>query len=173
MKKYYKNEQGRTIWFDGILRIGNKQIINPKHEELIENGWIEYIPPIKSKEDILIEARYNKIEEIKSYDSSVDVNEFYINDYPVWLDKATRAGLKLRFEAEKVMQKENTTLWYNQQEFVLPLDAAIQMLFAIEVYASECYDNTQKHIAEVSKLETKEEIEMYDFRVGYPEKLRL
>ena len=45
------------------------------------------------------------------------------------------------------------------------------MLYAIENYASACYDNTQKHIAEIEKLEIKEDIENYDFTVGYPEKL--
>jgi hypothetical protein len=87
------------------------------------------------------------------------------------LDKNNRTGLKLIFEYEKVMGQENTTLWYNNQEFVLLLDNAIQMLYAIEVYASKCYDNTQRHISNVSKLENKEEIETYDYRSGYPEKL--
>lgn len=45
------------------------------------------------------------------------------------------------------------------------------MLYAIEVYASKCYDNTQKHLANVEKLETLEEIIEYDYHTGYPEKL--
>ena len=57
-------------------------------------------------------------------------------------------------------------------EFPLEVSVAMQMLYAIEVYASACYDNTQKHISEVSKLETKEEIDNYDYTVSYPEKLR-
>lgn len=44
----------------------------------------------------------------------------------------------------------------------------LRMLLAIEIYASGCYDNTQRHLAEVDKLETKEEIESYDYRSGYP-----
>jgi hypothetical protein len=48
---------------------------------------------------------------------------------------------------------------------------AMQMLLAIEIYASECYDNTQRHMAAVDVLESKEEIDAYDYRVGYPEKL--
>jgi hypothetical protein len=48
---------------------------------------------------------------------------------------------------------------------------AMQMLLAIEVYASECYDNTQRHIAAVDVLESIEEVESYDYRVGYPNKL--
>jgi phage tail sheath gpL-like len=79
--------------------------------------------------------------------------------------------LKLRFEAELAMKEENTTLWYGNQSFTLQLNMAIQMLYAIEVYASKCYDNTQKHLANVEKLETLEEIIEYDYHTGYPEKL--
>ena len=89
----------------------------------------------------------------------------------MWLDKATRAGLMLRLQAEQTMGKETTTLWYGANQYSLPIGIAMQMLLAIEIYASECYDNTQRHLAEVDKLETKEEIEAYDYRVGYPEKL--
>lgn len=45
------------------------------------------------------------------------------------------------------------------------------MLYAIEVYASQCYDNTQYHLANVEKLETLDEIMEYNYMSGYPEKL--
>jgi hypothetical protein len=46
------------------------------------------------------------------------------------------------------------------------------MLYTIEIYASQCYDNTQKHLAEVDKLEVIDEINNYNYRTGYPEKLK-
>jgi hypothetical protein len=46
------------------------------------------------------------------------------------------------------------------------------MLNAIELYASACYDNTQAHIANVKALENIESLKNYDYRTGYPEKLR-
>jgi hypothetical protein len=48
----------------------------------------------------------------------------------------------------------------------------MQMLYALEVYASECYDNTQLHLSNIDKLETLEEIAEYDYKVGYPKKLQ-
>lgn len=45
------------------------------------------------------------------------------------------------------------------------------MLYALEVYASQCYDNTQRHLAELQKLTDVESITAYDYTVGYPEKL--
>jgi hypothetical protein len=48
----------------------------------------------------------------------------------------------------------------------------MQMLYAIEIYASECYDNTQLHLANVETLSTLDSILEYDYTTGYPEKLR-
>lgn len=111
------------------------------------------------------------LKKINNYDSSTNVNLFYINEYPTWLDKATRVGLKLRFEAELSAGLTNTVLWQNGISFPLPIETALQMLNSIELYASACYDNTQKHIAAVNELQTIEELLVYDYIVGYPDKL--
>ena len=155
----------------GVLEENYLQIFCPSDETLFADGWELYVIPEPTPEEIFERTKRNKIDEIIHYDSSDDVNIFYIQGLPVWLDKATRAGLKLRFEAELAMKEENTTLWYGNQSFTLQLNMAIQMLYAIEVYASKCYDNTQYHLANVDKLETLEEIMEYDYRTGYPEKL--
>lgn len=147
------------------------QTFNPSDELLFEDGWILYEEPEPTEEDIFNEAKKELISNIEYYDSSSDVNMFFIQGLPVWLDKATRAGLKLRFEAEIAMGKTDTALWYGNLQFPLPLDTAIQMLYAIEVYASECYDNTQAHLANVNAIDNLEELQNYDYTSGYPEKL--
>jgi hypothetical protein len=147
------------------------QTFNPSNELLFEDGWILYEEPEPTEEDIFNEAKKELISNIEYYDSSSDVNMFFIQGLPVWLDKATRAGLKLRFEAEIAMGKTETALWYDSLQFPLPLDTAIQMLYAIEVYASECYDNTQAHLANVNVINNLEELQNYDYTSGYPEKL--
>ena len=147
------------------------QTFNPTEEMLLADGWELYTIPELTSEQLLFNTKKDKKNDIKRYDSSKEVNEFYIQEMPVWLDKATRAGLMLRFNSELSLKKENTTLWYEGHSFILPLNTAMQMLYALEVYASECYDNTQLHLANVEKLETLEEVLEYDYRVGYPEKL--
>lgn len=156
----------------GEMEEVNLQTFNPTDEMLFADGWEIYTSPEPTDEEIFNNAKRDKHFEIEAYDSSSAVNEFYIQDMPVWLDKSTRSGLMLRFNSELAMKKENTTLWYNGISFTLPLSSAIQMLYALEVYASECYDNTQFHLANIEKLETLEEIQEYDYIVGYPEKLR-
>ena len=64
------------------------------------------------------------------------------------------------------------TIRSNGIPFELKLVDAIQMLNAIELYASACYDNTQKHVAAINALTTAEEVEVYNYRTGYPAKLR-
>lgn len=155
----------------GEMEMVNVQTFNPTDEMLFEDGWEVYVTPELTEEEIISNAKRDKLRDIEMYDSSSEVNEFYIQEMPVWLDKSTRSGLMLRFNSELAMKKENTTLWYNGNSFTLPLNTAIQMLYALEVYASECYDNTQAHLAAVEKLETLDEILEYNYRVGYPEKL--
>lgn len=43
--KYHKQINGKQVFFNGILKIDGKQIINPTKEQLKEDGWLEYVPP--------------------------------------------------------------------------------------------------------------------------------
>lgn len=154
---------------DGNDKVVTTNTYNPTEEMILADGWEEYVTPVY--EPTIEDYRKRKSDEILRYDSSDEVNAFYMQGQRMWLDKATRAGLMLRLQAEQAMGKESTTLWYGNHEFALPMANAFQMLYALEVYASACYDNTQRHIANVSLLESREEIEAYDYRSGYPEKL--
>ena len=108
---------------------------------------------------------------ISDYDSSSSVNEFLVAGLPVWLDKETRVGLALRFASEKGMGLTNTTLWLNGMQFPFQIVIAEQILGAIEVYASMCYDNTQKHLFQVQNLQSIDELVKFDITEGFPEKL--
>lgn len=181
MKRYIKDGQIKTrnqIVIKGQRTIkdkdGNDKVVttntyNPTEEMILADGWEEYITPVY--EPTIEDYRREKKNEILRYDSSDEVNAFYIQGKKVWLDKATRAGLMLRFQAEEAIGRETTTLWYNGDMYELPLANAIRMLLTIEVYASACYDNTQRHIANINSLQLIEDIENYDYREDYPHKL--
>ena len=129
---------------------------------------------LKENKNSLECQRWILRERISAYDSSKHVNSFTIGGMETWLDKATRVGLKLRFEAELRMGKEYTTLWKDGTSFPLPLvgaTTAIDMLDGIELYASACYDVTQMHLAAIDKIEGVEEMKAYDYTSGYPAKL--
>lgn len=154
---------------DIVIKQNGRMVINPTKEMLIADGWEEYIIP--EKVITLDEIKMQKIEEIIAYDSSDDVNRFYVAGFPIWLDKLTRVGLQGRLNAERVKGKINTTLWYEHMQFTLPIDMAEQMLYEVEMYASACYDNTQSHIAAVMELDNTLAVQQYDYTIGYPEKL--
>lgn len=173
MKQYKKNIDNQIIIKkrqEIIIEKNGMTIFNPSEEMILEDGWEEYvyIKPEKNLEDYKRET----IEEIKNYDASSMVNEFFINDISIWLDKTTRVGLKLRFESELVLGKNETILWYEGKNFKLNISDAINMLYGLELYASACYDNTQYHIATVNTLETIEEVQSYDYTINYPQKLK-
>lgn len=179
MKQYIKNNQIKTRQQIVIVKNGMRTI-NPTEEQILADGWVEYVAPIVEHREIseeqkakaaLVRARHKLRNEIIAYDSSSEVNSFYMQGQQMWLDKATRTGLMLRFQAEISAGKESTTLWYNSQSYKLTLALATHMLYALEVYASQCYDVTQAHLAAIQELQTIEEIESYDYTQGYPAKL--
>ena len=131
----------------------------------------DFVEVASASDDALEVAKQAVSEAILAHDSSAAVNEFTLNDTHMWLDKATRSGLKLRLEAEQSAGKENTTLWYGAKAVTLPVTTAMVMLNRLEIYASECYDVTQGHLAQVAMLDSVEEVLGYDIEAGYPEKL--
>ena len=69
-------------------------------------------PPPQPHEKTLEEYKQEKISEIVSYDSSEGVNQFYYNDMPMWLDKATRVGLVNSLNSAELTGLDNINIWY-------------------------------------------------------------
>lgn len=47
----------------------------------------------------------------------------------------------------------------------------LQMLYALELYAMECYNKTAEHIMNVRALEDLNRIYNYNYTKGYPKRL--
>lgn len=174
MKRYY-NSTTQEWYNEGqsmTRRIPNGVFAGvPSEEQLTEWGFVEYVAPEPTQEQLLTTAKRGKIRELEQYDQSDSVNEFTFHEVPMWLDKATRDGLHLRLLAEQAAGKEATTLWFGTQSFEIPIANAFQLLYAIEVYASACYDRTAAHKAAIEALTSVEDVEAYDYTEGYPQKL--
>ena len=121
--------------------------------------------------DRLAIAKTMKLAQLATYDSSDAVNQFTYQGVNMWLDKDMRNGLIARLNAEKAMGKTTSTLWYENMSFTLAIDDGLQMLAALEVYASECYDCTAAHKAEILAMGISDAVIAYDFTTGYPDKL--
>ena len=96
------------------------------------------------------------------FDKSKDVNIFILDGKNMWLDKSTRVGLFNSISIEKQAGKSDTVLWYDAIKYIIPIPDALAMLNALELYALNCYNVTQEHIAAVRSLQSIEEIENYD-----------
>lgn len=121
----------------------------------------------------LEQAKVEKIAEITAYDTSSSVNGFVLNGLLVWLDKATRVGLMNSTTIAKAEGNETTTLWFGGLKLVVDCDKAIRLLSALEMYALECFNVTASHKAAVNELKSIEEVEVYDYKTGYPKMLEM
>lgn len=122
---------------------------------------------------VLSAAKTTMLAEITAYDSSVAVNSFLLNGMEVWLDKATRVGLMNSTTIAKSMGQEKTTLWLGSYQLEVECDKAIQLLSALEMYALECFNVTAAHKKAVSELDNIDGVLTYDYKSGYPDKLKM
>ena len=119
------------------------------------------------------EVRARVLAEIEAYDKSGKVNGFTYNGKTLWLSKEERLSLIDRFGRELEEGVEQTNLFYGGEAIPLaPADALI-LVKMVSSYADKCFDQTQKHINNVNRLWTVDELESYDFKTDYPDKLNL
>lgn len=174
MKLYTKIIDGHvhTLPKNKIVVIkDDMQIFNPTEEMIVSDGWRLHTASNNelTEEQILVQEKESKVNDILEYDSSSEVNVFYVNNVQMWLDKVTRSGLVGRLNSELKRNKLLTTLWYEHIKFELPTELAISLLIDLEIYASECYDMTQQHVANVLQITSLEELKAYDYKTGYPD----
>ena len=158
-------------------------------KELLEEGrvkktddWYEIVETEEEREERerreaeelarrIATAREQKTAEIDRYDKSDAVNTFTFSGQRMWFDKNERSAIRHGVESCEGSGMETYSIWYGGKEYTLPTAVCRQMLNAVEIYAIRCFDTTERHKANVSTLETIEDIVNYNYREGYPEPL--
>jgi hypothetical protein len=153
-------------------------VYNPTHEMLLENGWVEYVPVNSAKEVpmfmLVKTAKTRKLYNLKEYDNSSEVNDCIImyqgQELHYWASKDERNDLKNAIRDCIAMGRDTYRLDLRDKgvSIVLPCVSLSQMLSALEIYAIDCYNRTTDHEFAIKSLTTKDEIEAYDFTIGYP-----
>lgn len=133
-------------------------------KEIFDMAVVVYTPTLEDE-------KYRKIWDIRAYDTSSNVNEFFISGEPAWAPKDVRVALMNLINIEKQVGRVETSLWFNDKQFIVDIDSAILMLNNLELYASDCHNVTNTHIVTVNNLSTIEEVINYDYTKGYPDKL--
>ena len=173
MTTYY-NKKTAEYYYEGrsiTRRLDNGYLFAgvPTEQQLAEWGFELYTPPVPAR--TLEVAKAEKIAEITAYDTSDAVNSFTLDGDTMWISRDDRVSTMNSTTILKNAGLETVTQWYYGKKYTLPCDTLIQMLSALEVYALQCYNVTEEHKAAVNALTTIEEVDAYDYKTGYPEKL--
>ena len=174
MKRYYNSNtnewytEGTSITHNenGTLTSGV-----PSVEQLTEWGFQEWVEPTPTPEQLLERAKASKIAELEAYDQSDAVNSFSVNGQDMWLDAQTRQQLRISLDANQQAGRETVTKWFDGVQYTYPIDVWYYMLGQVEVYAGDALNVTESHKAAINALDDVEEVEEYEFTIGYPEKL--
>lgn len=107
----------------------------------------------------------------KDYDKSDEVNHFMIDGEKSWLDKDTRVGLINSVTIQKDSGATTTVLWLNDSPYKVSIDYALTFLKELELYAIECNNVTQTHIAQIKKIIDRNELFEYNVSKDYPKSI--
>ena len=163
--KQYKNENDTSMYDTWALGLDQDDL----YDDILFAVKVDF--GMEKEMTPLDKIKKSLIKKVEEFDSSDEVNSFFLNGIKVWLNKDTRVGLMNSLTIEKNAGKEESTLWFNNICITINCDAAIQMLSALELYALSCYNVTAEHKVAIENLTTLDEAMDYDFTTGYPEKL--
>lgn len=169
---YYKIIDNKEVFFKGnVLYTEQGTIINPTEEQMINAGWQVYVEPEPTNAQKLAAAKAEKIAQIEYYDASDNVEQFTINGTPMWLGHELRQQIRTSADAYEALGYENMTKVFNGIEFTFPIAVWRQMLNALEVYAADALNTTERHKINVQQMTRRRDVEDYDYTEGYPAKL--
>jgi hypothetical protein len=174
MKRYY-NSATHEWYTEGqslTRKIDNGVFSGiPSEQRLTEWGYEEWVEPEPTPEQLLQRAKSAKIAELEAYDASDAVNSFSVNGKVMWLDAQTRQQLRISLDAMQQAGRETVTKWFDGEQYTYPIDVWYYMLSLVEVYAADALNVTESHKAAINALDDIEDVEAYDYTVGYPDKL--
>lgn len=179
MKKQYYNPTTKEWYTEGntmTKRVDNGVFSGiPSVEQLTAWGFVEWVEPAPTSEQMLERAKASKITELEDYDSSSAVNEFTViageDEIKGWFTPEQRSNYKNSLDAAELLGVDVVHPVFEGRVFELPVNYAKTSLAQIQLYADRCYVVTEQHKIGIDNLVTVEAVESYDFTTGYPEKL--
>lgn len=183
MKKYKKEIDGKVsikTLNEIVLNKDGNVVFNPTEEMVLSDGWTEYVfkPREWPMEIRLQRVKDRKLRELYEYDESEEVNACIIvyqgEEIHYWASKDERNDLKNAVRDCISMGRDAYRLDLRDKviSITLPCELLLQMMAALEVYAIDCYNKTTDHEYAINALDSIEVVREYDFKVGYPDKLR-
>ena len=114
------------------------------------------------------QAKEDLKEQIKAYDVSPSVNTFLFNGQAMWFDASKRSQLMTSLISAQ--NRKDATVKFPVGDICIELPTATAFAFLDELNgdADQRTAVTTFHITEVEKLETIEDVDAYNYRIGYP-----
>lgn len=123
----------------------------------------------------LDDIKERKIVEIEAYDNSDAVNSFDIvvngQTMVAWLTPEKRSDYKNSLDSAELLGMPEVHPVFNGVTLTIPTQTAKMALAKIQIYANQCYGVTAQHKAAVNALTSVTEVEVYEYKTGYPERL--
>lgn len=176
MKQYYKLIDEQMVFFHEPLLSNDMQIFNPTEEQILNEGWIEYVIPEPepepisdpTPEELLQQTKNAKITEIDAYNDSSNVNGFVVNGHQTWIPRELRANFKASIDSYIALEIPTMTKIWEGIEYTTAPQNWLQMYYVVEYYASECQNVTDRHKITVNAMNSIEDIEAFDIAADYP-----
>ena len=155
---------------NGMIMVSTaKYTHRPTEEEITE----DYQWHTETLDKMMLEqAKLTKTREIKEYNSSSNVDGFYLNGVKHWLTLDERKAAELSTKAHITLGHETTEQCMGGVFYTIPCESLIYMLAELEIYALECLNHAKRQEAEVMAMTDIASVENYDVTAGYPEMLR-
>lgn len=144
------------------------------HEEhptaSVKEVWDMQLTPVPPR--TLVQAKAEMIQKIDEYDNSSDVNGFTVNGtIEGWFTPEERSNYKSSIDAAKLLSVSALTFFLGDMEMTVTPTQAEYMLAQIQLYADQCFVVTKEHKIAVEGFETIEEVDNFEYTIGYPNKI--
>ena len=170
MKIYEARMRGAEDPYDFDALVLQRQSARDRIQEInIELNKLDGIEPTEA--ELLAIAKSRKQNDITEYDNSANVNSFIIGGEPMWLNFDQRSRLKASLEAIEAARGDEMTKSFGGKEYTFTTSQWRSMINAVENYASACSNITEQHRDSVNALDSIDDVEAYDYTVGYPQKI--
>lgn len=155
---------------NGMIMVATAKYAHRPTEEEITEDYQWHTETLDKM--MLDQAKLVKNREIMEYNSSSNVDGFYLNGVKHWLTLDERKAAELSTKAHITLGHETTEQCMGGVFYTIPCESLIYMLAELEIYALECLNHAKRQEAEVMAMTDIEAVEKYDVTKGYPEMLR-
>lgn len=126
--------------------------------------WLDYFTRLSGQGDVTFMKKILKYQILKQ---DLKVNSFSFRNKNYWWSKNTRVGLDRLANSGK----NSYEIVFGTEIIEISKNDLQDLLNRLEIYANECFVNTQRHLNAIENLNTPLELIEYNYTLGYPDKI--